>query len=118
MSDQEEVRLPLNPATATLVQMEAEGNANVFALGVAFPRDSLGDGPQLTVSFPVAAGKILDPAICKDIAKELATELQRRGRLELVTWTRWPSVAAAIQKIIIDFNSKRGTGGDTPLVIQ
>ena len=119
MSDQEEVRLPLNPATATLVEMYRPGNANVFAVGVAFPRDSFGDGPQLTIQFDVAPGKILDAnprGLPKELAEALCEELKKRGRMEWAVWTLWPSVIASIQKIIIDFNAKRGM--DSPGIVR
>ena len=110
--------LPLNPMTATIARMEDENNSNVFAFGVAFPKSTFGDGPRLTISHPVAPGKIIDPALCKDYATKLAEELERRGLMDLVVWTNWPSVAAAIQRVIIEFNSKRDVGGQVIEVIQ
>lgn len=98
-----------DPATAVVVGAEAD-NANVFGFVVAFPKAAADTATNVQLqiaSGPHQADEVLDPKLCKEYAAQVAEALQKRDRHDLVRSTNWASVAAAIQKKIIDWNGKR-----------
>jgi hypothetical protein len=94
--------------------MEAAGRDDVFAFLMCFPRDDRYDlgrtGVQLTVtSRPIKPHETLSSGleVAKGYATNVIDELLKRGRLDLIDRTNWPSVVASITHMIEEFESKR-----------
>jgi hypothetical protein len=103
--------IPLHPQTLTFVPLEAEGKANVFAFLCVFP-----SGTRFTVAatFPVVG--VVDMAMAKEFATRVVQGCIERRDDDSVRHTNWASATAAIQRLLIEFNNKRGAKEPSGLV--
>ena len=107
---------PDNPTSAVLIRMEAPGRDDIFAFLMCFPRDERYDtgrkGVQLTItSRPIKPHETLssEMEVAKGYATEAINELLKRGRIDLIDRTNWPSVVASVTHMIEEFEERRRT---------
>ena len=93
--------------------MEAvDGNPDVFAFLCEFPT-----GTSFTVATVFPKG-VVDPKMAKDFTIRITQGCLERGDTRSANETNWVSVTAMMQKLIIDFNTRRaGKPADTPLIL-
>lgn len=103
--------IPERPMTLTIIPMAAaDDNPNVFAFLCVFPT-----GTRFTVACAFGEG-IVDPKMAKDFAARICQGCIERRDDASVRDTNWASVAAMMQKLIVDFNNKRGAAQSSGLV--
>jgi hypothetical protein len=103
--------VPTYPATLTFVPMEAPDNPHVFAFMCVFP-----SGVRFTISSVFPKIGVVDVAMATDFTKRVvATLLEKRDDVS-VRHTNWVSATAAIQRLLIEFNNKRGAKEASGLV--
>lgn len=104
--------VPDRPMRLTFVPMEAaDGNPNVFAFLCVFPT-----GTKFTISTAFPEIGVVDPAMAKEFATRVVQACIERRDDTSVRNTSWASATAAIQRLIIDFNNKRGAKEASGLV--
>lgn len=95
--------LPDNPASLIIRKMrEQHDDPDVFAFEAKCPNNQ-----HLTVAVRFGPG-IVALTLAKDFAAAMLDELIKRGDTRMANETVWPSAAAMIQKLLIDFNRQRG----------
>lgn len=95
--------IPDRPMTLTIVPMEsAESNPNVFGFLCVFP-----SGTKFTVASVFPPG-VVDVKMAKSFAARIVQGCLERGDHASVDGTNWASVTAMMQKLLLDFNNKRG----------
>jgi len=84
------------------------GNRIVFAFVVRFPHSS---GRMLRIVEEIPSVRhVIDPKRCFHYAARIREELVKNrinGDLNAVQWTNWISMAASIQRLIMDFNNSQ-----------
>lgn len=94
--------IPVFPATLTIVPLEAaNSNQDVFAFLCVFPT-----GTRFTVATVFPKG-VVDPKMAKDFTIRITQGCIDRGDMKSADGTNWVSVTAMMQKLIVDFNSRR-----------
>lgn len=96
--------------TLTVVPMEAEGKPNVFAFLCVFP-----SGTRFTVAATFPAVGVVDIKMAKEFAARVVQGCIERRDDASVRDTNWASATAAIQRLLIEFNNKRGAAGASRL---
>jgi hypothetical protein len=114
LSPEDEARLPVNPKTATLTLLHRIDEPGLFAFMVTFP-----DNRHIYVENEqrLKDNEILSPEVCSKLAAHVLLRLQDTGDELNQARTKFPSVAAAIQKLIIEWNSIRGKGAEAYLAV-
>lgn len=106
---------PDNPTSAVLIRMEGtNGRKDIFAFLICFPRDARFDAGSKGVQL-VIASRALKPhealssemEVAKGYAAHVIDELLKRGRMDLIDRTNWPSVVASIAHMIEEFEAQR-----------
>lgn len=103
--------IPDRPLTLTFVPLEAEGKPNVFAFACIFP-----SGTKITVSAPFPENGVVDIAMAKEFTTRVVQGCIERRDDDSVRHTNWASATAAIQRLLIEFNNKRGANATSGLV--
>lgn len=103
--------VPKYPQTLTFVPLEAEGNPHVFAFLCCFP-----SGVRFSVSAVFPKIGVVDIAMAKEFATRVVQGCIERRDDASVRNTNWASATAAIQRLLIDFNNKRGAKEPSGLV--
>lgn len=98
-----EPQFPSRPSTATLVPMGDTNHPHAFAFVIVFPDDS----KVVIRNPPIGPTEILDPGVCKELTTKIVDHLLRKNDQAKIGATNWTSVQAAIQRLIVEFNSKR-----------
>lgn len=92
--------IPQYPDTLTFIPME-EASRSVFAFVAIFP-----NGRRVGIRATYPPG-VVDVAHTKDFAEKLVEKLLMERDEAAVRNTNWASAMAAIQRLLIDFNTKR-----------
>lgn len=103
--------VPKYPQTLTFVPLEAEGKPNVFAFLCCFP-----SGVRFTVAGTFPAVGVVDINMAKEFATRVVQGCIERRDDVSVRHTNWASATAAIQRLLIEFNNKRGAKEPSGLV--
>lgn len=91
--------------------MEDPNNPNVFGFLAVFP-----SGTRFTISTVFPEVGVVDVAMATEFAKRMVATLRKKRDEASVRYTNWVSAAAAIQRLLIDFNNKRGAREPSGLV--
>lgn len=105
--------IPDRPMTLTIVPMEsADGDADVFGFLCVFP-----SGTKFTLGCRFGKGVVdTSPTMAKEFATKIVEALMQRGDEGSIAGTNWASVTAMMQKLLLDFNNKRGAQ-DAPQIL-
>jgi glycine/D-amino acid oxidase-like deaminating enzyme len=97
-------QLPERPMTTIIVRARAANDdPDVLAVVGAFP-----DGSRLSAAMRVPRPGYLDPTeVGKALAAALLNRLIERQNTRVADGTNWPSVAAACQRIVAQWNRER-----------
>lgn len=96
--------IPDKPMTLTIIPMvEVNDDPNVFAFLCVFP-----SGTKFTLDCRFPAGVVdTSPKMAAAFAGRIVEALGARGDEVSIATTNWTSVAAMMQKLLIDFNNRR-----------
>lgn len=92
--------IPQYPDTLTFIPME-EASRSVFAFVAIFP-----NGRRVGIRATYPPG-VVDVAHAKDFTEKLVEKLLMERDEAAVRNTNWASAMAAIQRLLVDFNTKR-----------
>jgi hypothetical protein len=107
LSPEDEARLPVNPKTATTSLWLHPTRPGVLVFTVTFPNNR-----HLTVinRQELKDNEVLSPEVCGKLAAYVLDKLMESGDEINMRTTNYASLAATIQKTIIDWNGIRRAG--------